>query len=94
MKAYRGSGGIDPRIFDLDTRWRWVVSFTPRLLYPQGKSPGTHWIGGWVGPTTVLDEVMEKKNFQPLPGLVPPIIHQVLKRYTSYCHSYNIKILA
>jgi hypothetical protein len=26
-----------------------VVSFTPRPLYPQGKTPGTHWIGGWVG---------------------------------------------
>jgi hypothetical protein len=25
--------------FDLGTRWRWVVSFMPRPLYPQGKSP-------------------------------------------------------
>jgi hypothetical protein len=25
--------------FDLDTRWKWVVSFTPRPLQPQGKSP-------------------------------------------------------
>jgi hypothetical protein len=33
------SGGIDPRILDLGTRWRWVVSFTPRSLYLQGKSP-------------------------------------------------------
>jgi hypothetical protein len=39
MKAYWGSGGITPRILDLGTRWRWVVSFTARLLYPQGKSP-------------------------------------------------------
>jgi hypothetical protein len=39
MKTYWGSGGIAPRIFDLGTRWRWVVSFTPRPLYPQGKSP-------------------------------------------------------
>jgi hypothetical protein len=29
MKAYWGSGGIAPRILDLGTRWRWVVSFTP-----------------------------------------------------------------
>jgi len=28
-----------PRILKLGTRWRWVVSFTPRPLYPQGKSP-------------------------------------------------------
>jgi hypothetical protein len=38
-KAYWESGGIDPRILDLGTRWRWVASFTPRSLYPQGKSP-------------------------------------------------------
>jgi hypothetical protein len=28
-----------PHILDLGTRWRWVVSFTPRPLYTQGKSP-------------------------------------------------------
>jgi hypothetical protein len=33
------SGRIDPRILDLGTSWRWVVSFTPRSLYPQGDSP-------------------------------------------------------
>jgi len=38
MKAYWVSGIIAPRILDLSTRWRWVVSFTPRPLYPQGKS--------------------------------------------------------
>jgi hypothetical protein len=26
-------------IFELDTTWRLVVSFTPLLLYPRGKSP-------------------------------------------------------
>jgi hypothetical protein len=36
---WRRIGGIAPRIFDLGTRWRWVVSFTPLPLYPQGKSP-------------------------------------------------------
>jgi hypothetical protein len=34
-----GSGGVAPHILNLGTRWRWVVSFTPRLLYPQRKSP-------------------------------------------------------
>jgi hypothetical protein len=32
-----GSGNIVPRILDLGTRWRRVVSFTPRPLYPQGR---------------------------------------------------------
>jgi hypothetical protein len=39
MKAYRGSEGIAPRILDLGVRCMRVVSFTPRPLYRQGKSP-------------------------------------------------------
>jgi hypothetical protein len=34
-----GSGCIDQRLFDLGTSWRWVVSFTSRLLYPRVRSP-------------------------------------------------------
>jgi hypothetical protein len=30
---------IDPHLLDLGTSWRWVISFTPRLLYYRGKSP-------------------------------------------------------
>jgi hypothetical protein len=39
MKAYWESGGIAPRILDFGTRWRRVVSYTLRTVYPQGKSP-------------------------------------------------------
>jgi hypothetical protein len=38
MKAYWGSGGTS-RILDLGTRCRWMISFTIRPLYSQGKSP-------------------------------------------------------
>jgi len=38
IKAYRGHRSLDPLIFKLSTRWRWIVSFTLRLLYP-GKEP-------------------------------------------------------
>jgi hypothetical protein len=38
IKTYWGSGGIAPRILVLGTRWRRVISFTPRTLYPQEKS--------------------------------------------------------
>jgi len=24
-------------------------------ISPPGKAPGTHWIGGWVGPRAILD---------------------------------------
>jgi hypothetical protein len=39
MKAYWEVKVYLHSFFDLGTRWRWVVSFTPRPLYPQGKSP-------------------------------------------------------
>jgi hypothetical protein len=39
MKAYLGNGSTATRILDLGTRWRWVVSFAPQPLYPQGQSP-------------------------------------------------------
>jgi hypothetical protein len=32
------NGGLAPRILNHGTRWRWVVSFTLRLLYPQSWS--------------------------------------------------------
>jgi hypothetical protein len=30
-------------------------------LPPGKKKPGTHWIGGWMGPRTVLDAVVKIK---------------------------------
>jgi hypothetical protein len=36
---------------DLGTWWGCVVSLTPQLLYPQGKSAWYHWIGGWWAPS-------------------------------------------
>jgi hypothetical protein len=41
-----------------------------RFLPPEKEPPGTHWIGGWVGPRTGLDFV-EKRNVLPLPGIQP-----------------------
>jgi hypothetical protein len=75
MKAYRGSGGIAPRNIDLGTRWKTVVSCTPRPLYPKEIASGTHWIRGWVGSGG-------EKNSQP-PGSEPPIIQPVAQRYTN-----------
>jgi hypothetical protein len=33
-----GSWSIAPRILNFDLSWRWVVSFTPRPLYSEGKN--------------------------------------------------------
>jgi hypothetical protein len=62
MKAYCGSVGIAPRIFDLGTRWRSVVSFTPRPLYARGKSPCHALDRGLGGPQSRSERGGEEKN--------------------------------
>jgi hypothetical protein len=52
---------------DLGARRGWVVSTTPRPLYPRER-PGTHCTEGWVGPMTGLD-VCEKSR--PYWDLIP-----------------------
>jgi hypothetical protein len=47
MKAYWESGGTAPCILILGTRWRLMVSSTPRPLYVR-KNPSTHWTEGWL----------------------------------------------
>ena len=46
----------------------WVVSATPRPLYPWGKRSGTHCIGGWVGPRAGLDGL----EYLASTGIRPP----------------------
>jgi hypothetical protein len=36
-------------------------------LPPRERDPGTHWIGGWVGPRAVLDAVVNRKIPSPRP---------------------------
>jgi hypothetical protein len=38
---------------------QWLTSHPGRFFSP-GNNPGTHWIGGWVGPRAGLD-VLEKR---------------------------------
>jgi hypothetical protein len=45
-----------------------VVSLRHYRFTPEESEPGTHWIGGWVGPKAGLDEV-KKIKFLTLPGL-------------------------
>jgi hypothetical protein len=52
--------------FDLGTRCRWVVSFTPRLFYPQGKSPWYPLDRRLGGPQSRSGRGCEEKNSQPL----------------------------
>jgi len=83
IKTYWGSGSIAPRIHDLCTRLRRVVSFTPRPLYPQGKSPWYILDRRLVGPQSRSGSGGEEKNSQPLLGLEAPIMQSVAQRYTT-----------
>jgi hypothetical protein len=55
-----------------------MVSFTPRPLYPQGKSPWYPLIGGRVGPRAVLDAVVKRKIPSPRRES-NPIMHYYIK---------------
>jgi hypothetical protein len=72
-----GSGGIAPRIIDLGTIWRWVASFTPQPLYPQGKSPWYPLDRRLGGSQRRSGRGVEEENSEPLPGLEPPIIQPI-----------------
>jgi hypothetical protein len=45
----------------------WSAS-RPGRFTPIERASGTHWIGGWVGPRTGLDDV-ERRKILPLPEL-------------------------
>jgi hypothetical protein len=55
------------------------VRFTPRE-----RAPGTHWIGGWMGPRAELDAVVKRKIPSPRreSNSRTPIIQPVAQRYT------------
>jgi hypothetical protein len=74
---------------NIDVRWLWVVSATPRPLYPRER-PGTHCIGGWVGPRAGLNWCGKSHFYRnSIPG--PP----QLSRYTDWAiaaHSTDLLI--
>jgi hypothetical protein len=76
---------VAPRIRDLDTRWRQMLSFTPQLLYRREGAPVMHWIGGWMGPRFGLDKVVKRKIPTPDGTPIPPrlFIQPVAHRYTT-----------
>jgi hypothetical protein len=82
-KVYWENGSTTPCILDLDTKWRWVLSFTPRPLYPQGKNAlySFNKESGWAPEPSGGSG--EEKNSQPLPGLEHSIIQHVAQSYTT-----------
>jgi hypothetical protein len=55
----------------------------PGRFIPGERARGTHWIGGWVGPRTGLDDV-ERTQILALPGLEfdPSAVQPVASLYT------------
>jgi hypothetical protein len=52
--------------------------------YLQGKSPGTHWIGGWMGPRAVLGAVVKRiSSSRRESNPRTPIVKPVAQRYTN-----------
>jgi hypothetical protein len=64
-------------------RGEWSASHPGRFT-PRERVPGTHWIGGWVGPTAVLDTAVKRKIPSPCREANPrtPNVQPVALRYT------------
>jgi hypothetical protein len=77
LEADWESGDIAPRSLDLDTRWRWVVSFTPLPFYRQGKSLWYPLGRRLCGPQIRSGRGGEEIISHPLSGLELPIIQPV-----------------
>jgi hypothetical protein len=86
---WRRLGGELLLIHDLGTRWRWVVSITPRPRFTPGeRTPGSHCTRGWVGPRAGLDTEDRGKILCPCRGSNPgrPVVQPVVRHYTAWAN--------
>jgi hypothetical protein len=65
MKAYWGVE-VQLHAFSISVLdgGEWSAS-RPGRFTSRDRAPGTHWIGGWVGPNAVLDAVVKRKIPSP-----------------------------
>jgi hypothetical protein len=58
----------------------------PGRFTPRERAPGTHWIGGCVGPRAVLDVVVKRKILSPRRESKSrtPIVQPLVQRYTDW----------
>jgi hypothetical protein len=70
-RPWRRTGGVEVQLFDLGTRWMWLVGFTLRPLYPQRKSPYYPLHRRLGGPRSNTGRGSEEKNYQLPPGIEP-----------------------
>jgi hypothetical protein len=72
MKPYWAESRHTSHTLGPGTRWRWVVSLTPRPLYPQGKSTCYPLNRRVSGGQSRSGRGGEEKNFQTMPGIEQP----------------------
>jgi hypothetical protein len=87
----------DPSFLDLDTNWKWVVSFMPRPLYPRGKSlrysldtrldVHQSW-SGWCGEEKILDP---SRTQTPTPWSSSPQSVTIPIALSRVLHNTNLK---
>jgi hypothetical protein len=91
MEALVGRGVLLLLVFDLGTRWGWVVSVMPRPRFSPGeRTPGTHCTGGWVDPRAGLDTEARGKILSPLLGIEPRSPSRPARSQTLYWLSYPV----
>jgi hypothetical protein len=58
----------------------------PAALYPEERTTGTHWTGGWVGPRAGLETRGLKKSFRLCRGsnLDRPVVQSIDRDYTDW----------
>jgi hypothetical protein len=78
---HMGEWRYSSNILDLGTRWRRVVSFTPRPLYPRGKSRQYLLDRRLGGSQSRSGRCGEEKNLAPARNKTPAI-QPVPRRYT------------
>jgi hypothetical protein len=63
----------------------WSASCPGRFI-PREGAPGTHWIGGWVGPRAILDAVVKRKIPSPHRESNPrtAIVQTIAQCYTNF----------
>jgi hypothetical protein len=63
----------------------WSASRPGRAFTPGERTPGTHWTGGWVGPTAGLDTEAGGKILCPRRESNPdrPVVQPVARHYTA-----------
>ena len=55
VMAHGKTKGEAPIILNFDIRWRWLIGFTLRPIYPWESASYTHCLVGLMGPTAGLD---------------------------------------